>query len=97
MTPRRIAIITGAGSGIGRAASLALAKTGFVVALAGRRADMLEETSQAIGATGGASLIVPTDVSDPASVHALFAKVRESSNHGPVLSRCAADWEQTFG
>ncbi|MFZ1882744.1 MAG: SDR family oxidoreductase [Rhodoplanes sp.] len=78
MTSPRIAVVTGAGSGIGRAASLALAKSGFQVVLAGRRKDKLEETADAIGAAGGASLVVPTDVADPASVHALFAQVRET-------------------
>ena len=74
----RIAVVTGAGSGIGRAASLALAKAGFVVVLAGRRKDALEETANLVSAAGGASLVVTVDVADPASVHALFAKVREA-------------------
>jgi NAD(P)-dependent dehydrogenase (short-subunit alcohol dehydrogenase family) len=78
MTSPRIAVVTGAGSGIGRAASLALAKAGFVVVLAGRRKNMLEETANAIAAAGGASLAVTADVADPASVRALFAKVRET-------------------
>jgi NAD(P)-dependent dehydrogenase (short-subunit alcohol dehydrogenase family) len=75
MTPR-IAIVTGAGSGIGRAVALALLKAGFSVALAGRRQDALEQTiSQA--AASSISLAVPTDVGDEASVNALFRAVIE--------------------
>ncbi len=69
----RIAIVTGAGSGVGRAAALALAADGWTVALAGRRKDQLEETAAL--ARGGATFPVPTDVTDPASVEALFAEV----------------------
>jgi NAD(P)-dependent dehydrogenase (short-subunit alcohol dehydrogenase family) len=69
----KIAIVTGAGSGIGRAVSLALAGAGYSVVLAGRRRDALEATaSQAAGTT----LVVPTDVADPASVGALFAQTK---------------------
>ena len=67
----KVAIITGAGSGIGRAAALALLNAGWHVALAGRRADALDATAAL--AVGGESLAVPTDVSDPDSVDALFA------------------------
>ena len=67
----KVAIITGAGSGIGRAAALALLNAGWGVALAGRRAEALEATAEL--AVGGESLAVPTDVSDPDSVDALFA------------------------
>ncbi|WP_397419030.1 SDR family oxidoreductase [Phenylobacterium sp.] len=68
----KVAVVTGAGSGIGRAVSLALAGAGWRVALAGRRAEALQETL----ASGppGSMLSVPTDVSDPAQVEALFAK-----------------------
>ncbi|BCX19104.1 MAG: oxidoreductase [Geminicoccaceae bacterium] len=69
----RIAIVTGAGSGVGRAAALALAADGWRVALAGRRKDQLEETAKLAGAA--TTLVVPTDVTDPASVEALFAEV----------------------
>ena len=75
MNSSRIAVVTGAGSGIGRAASLALAEAGFVVVLAGRRKDALEETAGLIGRSD-ACLVVPTDIADPASVGALFAQVR---------------------
>jgi NAD(P)-dependent dehydrogenase (short-subunit alcohol dehydrogenase family) len=78
MTAQRIALVTGAGSGIGRAAAVALAKDGFTVVLAGRRADALAETAQTISAAGGSCLAVPTDIADPDSVSALFAKTRES-------------------
>jgi len=69
----KIAIVTGAGSGIGRAVSLALVAAGYSVVLAGRRRDALEATAaQAAGTT----LVVPTDVSDSASVGALFAEAK---------------------
>lgn len=66
----KVAIVTGAGSGIGRAASLALLQAGWSVTLAGRRADALEETASQ--AAGGDSLVRPSDVADPASVDSLF-------------------------
>jgi NAD(P)-dependent dehydrogenase (short-subunit alcohol dehydrogenase family) len=76
MTPgaRRIALVTGAGSGIGRASSLALECAGFTVVLAGRRAAELAETA---GQSGGHMLAVPTDVGKPESVDALFARIQE--------------------
>jgi NAD(P)-dependent dehydrogenase (short-subunit alcohol dehydrogenase family) len=71
----RVAVVTGGGSGIGRAVALALAADGFAVALAGRRLESLEETA-ALGAAGGATMLaVTTDVRDPASVAALFDAV----------------------
>ena len=70
----RVAVVTGAGSGIGRAVSVALAADGFSVVLAGRRAAPLEETAAELG---GGAVAVPCDVSDPAAVTALFAVVRE--------------------
>ena len=72
----RVAIVTGAGSGIGQAASLNLLKAGWTVVLVGRRKDALEETAGM--ATGGTTLAVPADVTDPAQVDALFAKVKDS-------------------
>jgi NAD(P)-dependent dehydrogenase (short-subunit alcohol dehydrogenase family) len=70
---QKVAIVTGAGSGIGRAVALALARDGYAVALAGRRADALEQTaSLAIGQT---TLVVPTNVAEATSVAALFEKV----------------------
>lgn len=70
----KVAIITGAGSGIGRAVALALLKSGWSVVLAGRRADALSATAGM--AEGGEALCVPTDVSDPDSVEALFAAAK---------------------
>jgi NAD(P)-dependent dehydrogenase (short-subunit alcohol dehydrogenase family) len=69
----KVAIVTGAGSGIGRAAAVALLREGYAVALAGRRAEALAETA-ALALTGSRSLVVPTDVTDPESVRALFEK-----------------------
>jgi NAD(P)-dependent dehydrogenase (short-subunit alcohol dehydrogenase family) len=74
----KIAIVTGAGSGIGREAALALMKEGYAVVLAGRRKDALEGTAAAGKATGARTLAVPTDVGDPAAVRALFAKTKET-------------------
>ena len=73
----RVAIVTGAGTGVGRAAALALLTEGWSVALAGRRAEPLEETAKMAGPDGGRALAAPSDVSDPASVEALFAKTVE--------------------
>ncbi|MEU4260918.1 MULTISPECIES: SDR family oxidoreductase [Streptomycetaceae] len=71
---RRIAVVTGAGSGIGRAVALTLTGAGWTVVLAGRRAGALEETA---AAARGETVCVPTDVSDPEGVAALFASVRD--------------------
>jgi len=80
MTPStqepRTAIVTGAGSGIGRAAALALLADGWNVALAGRRPEPLDEVAQASGA-GTRAFAVPTDVANPESVAALFASAAE--------------------
>jgi NAD(P)-dependent dehydrogenase (short-subunit alcohol dehydrogenase family) len=69
----QFALVTGAGSGVGRAAALALAKEGWTVALLGRRADALEETAQQAG--GARTLVLPTDVTDPAAVEAAFDRI----------------------
>jgi len=74
MSEVKSAIVTGAGSGIGKASALALLKDGWSVALAGRRADALESTKAEAGADGARALAVPTDVTDPAAVKALFDK-----------------------
>jgi NAD(P)-dependent dehydrogenase (short-subunit alcohol dehydrogenase family) len=71
----KIAVVTGAGSGIGRQAALALLGEGYAVVLAGRRKDALEATA---AGSKGRSLVVPTDVGDPAAVRALFAKTKEA-------------------
>jgi len=76
----RFAVITGAGSGIGRASALALMNDGWSVALAGRRKEMLEETAGL--KTAGRALVVPTDVTDPDQVANLFAQIQ--SNFGRI-------------
>jgi NAD(P)-dependent dehydrogenase (short-subunit alcohol dehydrogenase family) len=73
----KVAVVTGAGSGIGKTVTLALLKDGYRVALAGRRRDPLEETVKEAGTGGSRALVVPTDVSNPEAVRALFAKVKE--------------------
>ncbi|MCY4085702.1 MAG: SDR family NAD(P)-dependent oxidoreductase [Actinomycetia bacterium] len=73
----KVAIVTGAGTGIGRASALALAEAGYAVTLAGRRREPLEETAEAAG-EGARTLVVPTDVSDASSVCALFAASQEA-------------------
>ena len=81
----KIAVVTGAGSGIGRAAALALQAAGFSVALAGRREVELERTAAAANPSGGEMLVVPTDVRSPDSVRALFAKVKDVFGRLDVL------------
>jgi NAD(P)-dependent dehydrogenase (short-subunit alcohol dehydrogenase family) len=78
MSHDKTAIVTGAGTGIGKAVALALLRDGYRVALAGRRREPLEATAAESGLASGRSLIVPTDVSDPASVRALFARLRDA-------------------
>ena len=70
----KIAVVTGAGSGIGRVASLALYSAGYSVVLAGRRVEKLEQTFAMAGPSDGKLLVVPADVGKPDSVRALFAK-----------------------
>jgi NAD(P)-dependent dehydrogenase (short-subunit alcohol dehydrogenase family) len=74
----KIALVTGAGSGIGRAVSLALQAAGYSVVLAGRRAEKLIETAACAKSGGGEMLAVPTDISQPAPVRALFAKTKQA-------------------
>jgi NAD(P)-dependent dehydrogenase (short-subunit alcohol dehydrogenase family) len=81
---RRVAIITGAGRGIGRATALAFLKDGYQVALAGRQHDALLSTAAESGA-GDRALVVPTDVTDPGAVGALFARVRSELGRLDVL------------
>jgi NAD(P)-dependent dehydrogenase (short-subunit alcohol dehydrogenase family) len=75
-TPAKITVITGAGSGIGRATAHALLEVGWTVVLAGRRREMLEETAALAEAPPPRTLVVPTDIRDPASVAALFDRVK---------------------
>jgi NAD(P)-dependent dehydrogenase (short-subunit alcohol dehydrogenase family) len=102
-----VAVVTGAGSGIGRVVSQALLGAGYRVALAGRRAEALAQTT----GEAPAALVVPTDVSDPDSVAALFSRVRDewgrvdllfnnAGSFGPrgsVDEVSAADWQATVG
>lgn len=71
----KVALVTGAGTGVGRAVSLALVRTGWRVALAGRRREPLEQVAAEVG---GETLIVPADVTDPVSVKGLFAQVTQT-------------------
>jgi len=80
----KIALVTGAGSGIGRAVSLALESAGYSVILAGRRAAELDRTA-ALASHGDKTLAVPTDVSKPDSVRLLFARIREAFGRLDVL------------
>jgi NAD(P)-dependent dehydrogenase (short-subunit alcohol dehydrogenase family) len=81
----KIAIVTGAGSGIGRAVALAFLADGYRVTLAGRRAEALEKTAREAGAAGTDALVVAADVTEPASVRALFAKTQEAFGRLDVL------------
>jgi NAD(P)-dependent dehydrogenase (short-subunit alcohol dehydrogenase family) len=80
----RVAVVTGAGTGIGKAAALALVKEGYSVAFAGRRAEPLEKAVAESGA-GARAIAVPTDVGNPESVRALFAKVKSAFGRLDVL------------
>jgi NAD(P)-dependent dehydrogenase (short-subunit alcohol dehydrogenase family) len=80
----RVAIITGAGTGIGKAAALALLKDGFNVALVGRRKELLDKTAADSGA-GERALVVPADLSKPDDVTAVFAKVKQAWGRLDVL------------
>ena len=82
---RKVAIVTGAGTGIGKRTALALLHEGYSVVLAGRRVEPLETTVKEAGTSGPQALVVPTDVSQPASVQALFAKTRETFGRLDVL------------
>ena len=73
----KVAIVTGAGTGIGKAAAMALLQAGYAVVLAGRRVERLEAAVAEAGPLGDQALIVPADVREPASVRALFAKTQE--------------------
>ncbi|MEA2229345.1 MAG: hypothetical protein QOF04_2975 [Solirubrobacteraceae bacterium] len=105
---QQVAVVTGAGSGIGRQVALGLLGGGWRVALAGRREDALRETLDGAPDAGGRGLAVPTDVTDPDSVRALFGRVREELGRvdllvnnagvfgppGPVEDLSFEDWQQ---
>ena len=74
----KIALITGAGSGIGKASALALMRNGWSVVLAGRRKELLEDVAREGQATGMRTLVVPTDVADAGSIRTLFARTKET-------------------
>ena len=104
--PSKYAVVTGAGSGVGRAAALALLADGWTVALAGRRRDALQETTGLAGDAAPRALAVPTDVGDPDAVGALFAQVKSAWGRldflfnnaggnvpaGPIEDLAYADW-----
>ncbi len=84
-TPRKVALVTGAGSGIGRATAQGLLAAGYAVVLAGRREEALRETGVQSGALATQWLAVPTDVCDPAAVRNLFAQTRAAFGRLDVL------------
>jgi NAD(P)-dependent dehydrogenase (short-subunit alcohol dehydrogenase family) len=82
---QKVAVITGAGTGIGKAVALALMREGYAAVLAGRRKDKLDEAAAEGSSTGVKSLVVPTDVSEPQSIKSLFAKTKETFGRLDVL------------
>ncbi|MFI8080600.1 SDR family oxidoreductase [Kitasatospora sp. NPDC086009] len=94
--PQQIAVVTGAGSGVGRAVAVELAAAGWLPVLAGRREEPLRGTAElcaAAGPGGGAAVVVPTDVTDPAAVDALFTAAAEPFGRVDLLFNNAG----TFG
>jgi NAD(P)-dependent dehydrogenase (short-subunit alcohol dehydrogenase family) len=81
----KVALVTGAGSGIGKAVAMAFLQEGYGVALAGRRQERLAQAVSEAGVSEKQALIVPTDVRDPAAVRALFAKTKEAFGRLDVL------------
>ncbi|MFL5099050.1 MAG: SDR family oxidoreductase, partial [Xanthobacteraceae bacterium] len=81
----KVAVVTGAGTGVGKAVSIALMREGYAAVLAGRRQDKLEETAQEGRAIGAKTLVVPTDVSDPSAVKTLFARTKDTFGRLDVL------------
>ena len=84
-THDKTAIVTGAGTGIGKGVATALLNEGYRVAFAGRRKEPLEQAIAEAGASAKNAIAVPTDVSDPASVRALFARIKEAFGRLDVL------------
>ncbi|MCS0495991.1 SDR family oxidoreductase [Ancylobacter sp. MQZ15Z-1] len=89
MSLKRIALVTGAGTGIGKAAALALAKDGFTVVLTGRRREPLQAVADTIGPNAE---VIPADVASPESVAALFGAVAERHGRLDVLFNNAGGW-----
>ena len=86
MSPHtKVALVTGAGTGIGKAVALAFLQEGYRVTLTGRRKELLEQAVIEAGTVAGQALIVPTDVRDPASVRALFTQTKEAFGRLDVL------------
>ena len=86
MSPHtKVALVTGAGTGIGKAVALAFLQEGYRVTLTGRRKELLEQAVTEAGIATGQALIVPTDVRDPASVRALFTQTKEAFGRLDVL------------
>jgi NAD(P)-dependent dehydrogenase (short-subunit alcohol dehydrogenase family) len=85
MATSKVALVTGAGTGIGKAAALALATEGYAVVLAGRRREALDEVAAEVKKLGAKALSVPTDVRDPESIKALFAKTKAEFGRLDVL------------
>jgi NAD(P)-dependent dehydrogenase (short-subunit alcohol dehydrogenase family) len=95
-TPTKIAIVTGAGSGIGRAVAIGLLEDSYAVVLAGRRAASLEQTVRDAGPHGAHALVVPTDVSDAAAVRSLFATTRDTFGRLDLLFNNAGVTARAF-
>jgi NAD(P)-dependent dehydrogenase (short-subunit alcohol dehydrogenase family) len=81
----KIALVTGAGTGVGRAAARALMNAGYTVVLAGRRKEKLDEVAAEGARDGGKSLVVPADIADPQSIAALFATTKKTFGRLDVL------------
>ena len=104
-----VAVITGAGSGVGRAVAVALAAAGGTPVLVGRTREPLWETAALVAGVGGQSLVRPADVTDEAAVNEIFAQAADElegidaailaagvGRYGPVESYPLADWEETL-
>ena len=81
----KIAMVTGAGSGVGRACSLALLRAGYTVVLVGRRAEKLQETVDQAGDDAERTLAVPTDIGNPEEVKSLFEKIKQTYGRLDIL------------
>src|SRR5438477_12900649 len=85
MAERKVALVTGAGTGVGRAVTLALMREGYAVVLAGRRKELLDTVATEGAQRPGEAITVPADVADPTSIKALFAKAKENSGRRSPL------------